>query len=102
MIQKKVGNKDVIMQPYSALPCELEEFTINGQRADKDDFGRTYDSDREGAEDYCCGCMIFERCKNRDVKKLTMEKYSLSWEEYDEICELLENELYVGSCGWCS
>ena len=102
MIQKKVGNKDVIMQPYSALPCELEEFTINGVSADKDDFGRSYDSDREGAEDYCCGCMLFERCNNRNDKQRTMDKYSLSWEEYDEICELLEEVLYVGYCNWCS
>lgn len=35
-------------------------------------------------------------------KKTTMEKYSLSWEEYDEICELLEDVLYVGGCSWCS
>lgn len=27
---------------------------------------------------------------------LPMAKYSLSWEEYDEICELLEEVLYVG------
>ena len=76
MIQKKVGNKDVIMQPYSGLPCELKVFTINGVSAHQGDFGRTYDSDREGANDYCCGCMLFERCNNRDEKKHTMEKYS--------------------------
>ena len=101
-IQKQVGDKNIVIQPYSALPCELEIFTINGIDAYQGDFGITADVNQEIAEEYCCGCMMFERCKDREQKKTTMAKYSLSWEEYDEICELLEEVLYVGSCGWCS
>ena len=101
-IQKEVGSKSVLIQPFSALPCELEIFTINGINANQRDFGKTYDAEKDNAENYCCGCMMFERCKDRVDKKTTMEKYSLSWEEYDEICELLEEVLYVGYCSWCS
>ena len=102
IVQEKIGNKSIIIQLYSGLPCELEVFTINGIDAYYQDFGKTYDSKREYAEEYCCGCMMFESCKDREQKKTTMAKYSLSWEEYDEICELLEEVLYVGYCNRCS
>lgn len=30
---------EIVIIPYGSYPCELEEFTINGKKADKDDFG---------------------------------------------------------------
>lgn len=63
IVQKKIGDKYVVIQPFSGLPCELETFTINGINAYQRDFGKTYDT-QEDTDDYCCGCMMFERCKN--------------------------------------
>lgn len=97
-----IGTKHVVMEPYGGLPCELMTFTINGMKADIDDFGCSFDSDWENAEPYCCGCHIFERCKTAQQMQLAMEKYDLTAKEYDDICEQLEDVLYVGSCGWCS
>ena len=34
---------ELIVEPYDALPCELETFTINGKVADSSDFGDTFD-----------------------------------------------------------
>lgn len=30
---------ELIVEPFDALPCELETFTINGKTADSSDFG---------------------------------------------------------------
>jgi hypothetical protein len=43
---------DIVVVPYHALPCSCETFTINGERADKDDFGSTEDMSPESAEQY--------------------------------------------------
>lgn len=31
-----------------------------------------------------------------------LDKYNIIEEEYHNICNELENKLYVGTCGWCS
>lgn len=91
---------DLVIEPYDALPCELAEFKINGIPADKNDFGFSQDDgDREDVEPYCCSCNKFTSVEsNPDVLK----KYGITEEEYGEICDRLEEELYVGACGWCS
>ena len=90
---------EVIAEPFGALPCELKTFTINGIRADKDDFGEGYDADIYGAPDYGCGCHKFEA--DRTEKPSILEKYNIDYADYLEICDILEDKLYVGSCGWC-
>ena len=37
---------ELIVEPYDALPCELETFTINGKSADSSDFGDTFDHNK--------------------------------------------------------
>ena len=90
----------VIAEPYDALPCELCVFTINGKDADKSDFGRGFDGDIEHAADYGCGCHKFEA--DRTEKPSVLEEYGIDFDDYLEICDLLEDVLYVGMCGWCS
>ena len=41
---------EVKIKPFGALPCALETFSINGIRADQDDFGITF-SDNSGQYD---------------------------------------------------
>jgi hypothetical protein len=83
---------------YKAL-CATSEFVINGIDANSDDFGWQGDVNPENAEDYCCANMRF--IPRQETKEI-LRKYSIDKEEYDEICEKLEDGLSFGSCGWCS
>ena len=96
-----IGNKVVEVEPYYSFPCGLMIFTINGIDACKSEFGTTYDSQAWNAPDYGCGCSIFERDTNEKNRKMIMKKYSLTPQEFDGICDVLEEILYVGRCGWC-
>lgn len=89
---------ELIIKPFHALPCELETFTINGKTADSSDFGDTYDHDIARAEPYGCGNMRFEP---QSPTKEVLDKYNITEEEYNKICDELEDKLRVGSCGWC-
>ena len=90
---------EVIIEPYGALPCELQTFTINGINANKSDFGEGFDADWTNAPDYGCGFHKFEA--DRTEKPSILEKYKIDQADYLEICELLEEKLLVGRCGWC-
>ena len=37
---------ELIVEPFDALPCELETFTINGKSAYSSDFGDTFDHNK--------------------------------------------------------
>ena len=89
---------ELIIEPFSGLPCELKTFTINGKNADEIDFGDTYDHDTENAESCSCGDMYFEP---KNLTKEVLDKYNITEEEYYHICDELEEKLHVGSCGWC-
>lgn len=86
------------IKPFHALPCRTEVFIINGMNADQDDFGDTYDHDAESAEPYACADMHFDT--NPPTKEV-LDRYNITEEEYYNICNELEDKLYVGSCGWC-
>lgn len=58
---------ELIIEPYNALPCELDIFTINGKSADSSDFGEVYDHDKESAETY--GCVICGLSHSHQQKK---------------------------------
>jgi len=82
---------------YKAL-CDLEVFNINGKEADYSDFGDKEDVERDNAEAYACGNMCFIP---KPPKKEVLEKYGITTEEYQQICEELDC-LSFGCCGWCS
>ena len=89
-------NKEI--EVYSAL-CSLSVFEINGITADYDDFGVKEDISPETAADYSCGDMHFTpKLATSEILK----KYNINVDEYNEICEELEDKLSFGSCGWCS
>ncbi len=87
------------IKPYRALPCALETFTINGIHADLNEFGSMNDEGSEYAGNYACRDMRFT--KYDEPLEGLLKKYNITREEYDEICEELDRELCVGSCGWC-
>lgn len=78
--------------------CELDNFIINGVEADYYDFGEKYDHNPEEAEDYGCGNMKF--ISKPSTSKI-LEKYKITVEEYNEICNELKDKLSFGYCGWC-
>ena len=93
---------ELIIEPYDCLPCALRKFRINGTPADTYDFGENYDHEPEEAEPYGCGCHEFDANREDMTKiKTTCDKYHITLEEYLEICNSLEEKLYVGRCGWC-
>ena len=87
---------ELIIEPCDALPCELETFTINGKSADSSDFDDTFDHNEK--RHYGCGDMRFEP---QSPTKEVLAKYNITEEEYNKICDELEDKLCVGSCGWC-
>ena len=89
----------VKIELYDALPCAMKVFEINGISADKDDFGMGFDHNRKRAEPYGCGCHKFDAY--REYTKEIHDKYNITESEYLEVCDLLEDKLYVGYCGWC-
>lgn len=90
---------ELIIEPFYALPCELKIFTINGKDADSRDFGDTLDHITEEREPYCCSNKYFEQ---KPSTREVLDKYNITEEEYHNICNELENKLYVGACSWCS
>jgi hypothetical protein len=78
--------------------CYTPTFVVNGIDADCEDFGEKYDRDTENAEDYGCGDMQFTGI---EATPETLNKYSITKEEYSEIVNKLEDGLSFGRCGCC-
>ena len=92
-----------VIETYETLPCETDTFTIKGKRADKDDFGISYEGNRR-CESYCrkspCKNHRFKSFSYKENKDIA-EKYGLDEHEYKKVCEALEDKLSVGECKWC-
>lgn len=83
---------------FGTALCYTPTFVVNGIYADKYDFGEKYDRDIENAEDYRCGDMQFTGI---EATPETLNKYSITKEEYSEIVSKLEEGLSFGCCGLC-
>ena len=82
---------------FKYLPCQTETFTINGINADQDDFGEGYDTLPERSRWSCGNWQFFPKPHTQEI----LDKYKITKEEYDKICALLIEELYVGPCMYC-
>lgn len=115
--EKEINGKLIEVVPYKGLPCEVENFYIDErliENFDIEDFGesedkgRTLFSDSEEYYDLCCHNRVFERYDKtkegypKEIVEKAKEKYGFTDLEYDEVCLLLEEALYVGACGWCN
>lgn len=87
----------LIIKSYgSCLPCELEEFKVNGIDADIEDFGSI---EREGS------CFKYNCSQTFNYKLPTDEvinKYGITLADYSDICDELSEKLRVFGCGMCS
>lgn len=84
---------------FGTALCYTPVFTINGIRANSEDFGEQGDRAPEDAADYSCGDMQFTRVP---AKPEVLTKYNITEPEYELIAGQLEVGLSFGSCGWCS
>ena len=90
--------------PYRALPCEAQEFDINGVEAEKNDFGRSTDvSDtyRDEGGNIFYGCMNMQFVPHEEVPDEVLNKYGITEIEYRDIQKELAAKLSPGCCGWC-
>lgn len=78
--------------------CCISSGTINGVGIEEKDFGSHEDKAPDKAEPYGCGDMQFERVQST---KEVLDKYSITEEEYEQICDKLQDGLSFGYCGWC-
>ena len=88
----------VTIKKVDCLPCELESFIINDIKADESDFGHLSGFCGD-IEDYSCINRRF--IIDKDKKEKAMEKYNLSENEYEELCEELKYTLYINKCSLC-
>ena len=77
--------------------CDLEEFKINGIRADEDDFG----SKKDLAPRPDCSCGNLQFIPDPPTQEV-LNQYKITVEEYEEICNQLKKVLSIGYCGLCS
>lgn len=89
---------ELIVVPYDYF-CSLQHFYINGIMADICDFGECLDDDPQNAPDYGCGCKLF---RANPAEPEILDKYKISLNEYNEVCEELREKLYFGSCSLCA
>ena len=83
------------LEIYEFLPCSCRVFKVNGIPADVDDFGESWTS----GDPSIGSC--YHRFNHGFPTAEVLEKYGITLEEFREICEKLESELYVGGCGYC-
>lgn len=79
--------------------CGLSVFKINDILADSDDFGEKYDHNPEYAPVYGCGNMMFE---SKEPTQEVLDKYHITLEEYEDVCDELCDKLSFGFCTCCS
>lgn len=77
--------------------CSPNCFELNCIDADCDDFGEHFDRGNY-EEDACCTDMRFTR---KEPTSEVIDKYGISEEEYDKVCDELEDKMSYGRCSQC-
>ena len=85
---------DLVIKRLRCLPCNLEEFVINGKKARVSDFGETITDVMEGT---CC-CKFQYKLPTQEI----LDQYGIDLKDYSDICERLEEELDIYNCHYCS
>ena len=78
--------------------CHLKEFSIKGKKASEDDFGEGVDLDPANAPSCGCGGRAFNKFNSNPM---VLDKYGITEKEYDEIANVLSNQLSFGRCRYC-
>lgn len=78
--------------------CGCINLFVKDKDADIDDFGEMKDLNPDNAPDYGCGDRGFAPAP---ATPEVLEKYGITEDEYNKICECLVDNLHVGYCGLC-
>ena len=93
--------KTIIMKQHDCLPCELEEFTIDGVKAPKRDFGENKDVLKDTVPEDEYFCMDNQFVPNDGPTDEVLARYNLTTTEYHEVQDTLRKNQCIGRCGWC-
>lgn len=86
----------IILEPYDSLPCEAENFEINGKEACVGEFTEAC---------HYGSCMKGKCCVEHEPispTKEVLDKYGINEFEFFDIANRIGIELNVQNCGWCS
>lgn len=80
--------------------CIPESILMDGKELDLYDFGSMEDLDIcNRPQDGGCGNQSFVR---KEATSEVLHEYNITLEEYEKICNTLEDELQWGRCAYCS
>jgi len=83
---------------FGTALCYCRNFEINDVDARYEDFGTKEDRRPDDADEHCCADMRF----TADLpQQAILDKYKITFEEYNEIAEKLTEGLSFGQCGCC-
>ncbi len=87
----------VELDVYSSI-CETKNFVINGVKATYRDFGEKIDISPDQSKPNICGNMVFEPIS---PTQQVLDKYTITRNEYTNICALLRSSVSFGLCRLC-
>lgn len=87
------------LEMYRPYCSWLDVFRINDIVADEDDFGTSMDADEFHAPEYGCGDRRF--FSDEEPQTGVLDKYHITYEEWETICSKLEDMLDWGRCAQC-
>ena len=77
--------------------CKVKSLTIKGMDADYEDFGYTADT---SYNEFYNGCYNMKFIK-KEYSDIVATKYKLDRSDYENICNMLEDNLSYGRCKRC-
>lgn len=82
------------IKTFEGMPCEIEEFTINGNDATELDFGMNQ------------RCSDFDSCHNTFLpiiipRPSVLDRYGINRDEYRNVYRALERKLFCHDCTLC-
>ena len=85
----------VFLNTCDCSPCTIDKFRINGIRANEEDFGEIQ---KEHLGNYSCRLSGFSHGK---LSQEILDKYNISFDEFYEICDRLDEVFDYGHCSYC-
>ena len=88
---------DLVIENIHSLPCCLATFTVNGKKADLNDFGSKISNDGSPMKNEC-SYHFYPKEQTQEI----LNKYEIDANDYQIICDRLVRTLQINGCGWCA
>ena len=96
-------NSGTTMKYYGRHGCNISDLYINGIKTYDCCFGEGYDDSPATAPDYGCGNRKWRAYTFEYAKEIgTVDKLSITEDDFNKICDFLTEILSIGSCGYCA